>query len=121
MLSRFLVNQRVIESGRVAKDLIFPENYGMIKVHDERTGGGFMKNFQKYAKQYFLPQETCLDWIAKDAPDKAPDWCSVDLRDGNQALVEPMDLHTKIEFFLMLVELGFKEIEVGFPAASETE
>ena len=80
-----------------------------------------MKNFQKYAKQYFLPQETCLDWIAKDAPDKAPDWCSVDLRDGNQALVEPMDLHTKIEFFLMLVELGFKEIEVGFPAASETE
>ncbi len=53
--------------------------------------------------------------------DKAPVWCSVDLRDGNQALVIPMSLEQKIEFFKLLVEIGFKEIEVGFPAASETE
>jgi 2-isopropylmalate synthase len=53
--------------------------------------------------------------------DKAPIWCSVDLRDGNQALIEPMGRHKKIKFFEHLVALGFKEIEVGFPAASETD
>ena len=53
--------------------------------------------------------------------EKAPIWCSVDLRDGNQALVVPMSLDEKIEFFEALVKVGFKEIEVGFPAASETE
>lgn len=52
---------------------------------------------------------------------KAPTWCSVDLRDGNQALVTPMNLQEKLEFFKLLVDLGFKEIEVGFPSASETE
>lgn len=52
---------------------------------------------------------------------KAPTWCSVDLRDGNQALVDPMNLQEKLEFFKMLVDIGFKEIEVGFPSASETE
>lgn len=52
---------------------------------------------------------------------KAPVWCSVDLRDGNQALIEPMGRHRKIKFFSHLVELGFKEIEVGFPAASDTD
>lgn len=52
---------------------------------------------------------------------KAPVWCSVDLRDGNQALIEPMSLETKLEFFKLLLRVGFKEIEVGFPAASETE
>ena len=52
---------------------------------------------------------------------KAPVWCSVDLRDGNQALVTPMNLQEKLEYFKLLVELGFKEIEVGFPSASETE
>lgn len=80
-----------------------------------------MKNYEKYTKQYFLPPERSMDWAEKDGVDKAPVWCSVDLRDGNQALVEPMDLETKIEFFKLLVEVGFKEIEVGFPAASETE
>lgn len=80
-----------------------------------------MKNYRKYAKQYFLPKEICRDWVARDALDEAPVWCSVDLRDGNQALVEPMSLATKVEFFRLLTELGFKEIEVGFPAASETE
>ena len=57
----------------------------------------------------------------KDAIEKPPIWCSVDLRDGNQALIEPMSLEEKLEFFQMLVDVGFKEIEVGFPAASETE
>ena len=51
----------------------------------------------------------------------APIWCSVDLRDGNQALIEPMGIEKKLRFFLMLIELGFKEIEIGFPSASETE
>ncbi|MFQ9737033.1 MAG: hypothetical protein ACLR06_04480 [Christensenellaceae bacterium] len=59
-----------------------------------------MKNYRKYAKQYFLPKEICRDWVARDALDEAPVWCSVDLRDGNQALVEPMSLATKVEFFV---------------------
>jgi 2-isopropylmalate synthase len=62
-----------------------------------------------------------MDWVKKEYIDKAPIWCSVDLRDGNQALVEPMSLEQKLEFFKILVDVGFKEIEVGFPAASETE
>lgn len=80
-----------------------------------------MKNCSKYKRQYFLPPVKCLDWAEKDYVDHAPIWCSVDLRDGNQALVIPMNLEQKIEFFKMLVKIGFKEIEVGFPAASETE
>ena len=80
-----------------------------------------MKNYKKYSKQYFLPHERCMDWAEKDAVERAPVWCSVDLRDGNQSLIEPMSLETKVEFFKLLVEIGFKEIEVGFPAASETE
>ncbi|MDY2836363.1 MAG: 2-isopropylmalate synthase [Bilifractor sp.] len=80
-----------------------------------------MMNYKKYQKQYYMPPVECNDWVKKDAIEKAPVWCSVDLRDGNQALVIPMDLDTKIEFFKMLCEVGFKEIEVGFPAASETE
>lgn len=80
-----------------------------------------MKNVEKYTKQYYMPPERSMDWAEKDCIEKAPVWCSVDLRDGNQALVEPMTLETKIEFFKLLVEIGFKEIEVGFPAASETE
>lgn len=80
-----------------------------------------MENYKKYSKQYFLPKERCMDWAEKDAVSCAPVWCSVDLRDGNQSLIEPMSLETKVEFFKLLVEIGFKEIEVGFPAASETE
>ena len=79
-------------------------------------------NFKKkYEKSYFMPPEVTFDWVKKDSIEKAPIWCSVDLRDGNQALVEPMGLEEKLEFFKMLVEVGFKEIEVGFPAASDTE
>lgn len=68
-----------------------------------------------------MPPETSLNWTRKEYIEEAPIWCSVDLRDGNQALIVPMNLEEKLEYFKLLVELGFKEIEVGFPAASETE
>lgn len=80
-----------------------------------------MKNVDKYQRGYFMPPEVSLDWTHKEYIDRAPKWCSVDLRDGNQALVVPMSLDEKVIFFKELVKLGFKEIEVGFPAASETE
>lgn len=80
-----------------------------------------MKNFTKYQKQYILPPTECKNWARKDCVEKAPVWCSVDLRDGNQSLIEPMSLETKVAFFKLLVKIGFKEIEVGFPAASKTE
>lgn len=80
-----------------------------------------MKNYDKYEKAYFMPPECTYDWVKKDAITEPPIWCSVDLRDGNQALIEPMSLDEKLQFFQMLVDIGFKEIEVGFPAASETE
>ena len=76
---------------------------------------------EKYGKAYFMPPEVTYDWVKKDAIEKPPIWCSVDLRDGNQALVEPMVVEEKIEMFNMLVQMGFKEIEIGFPAASQIE
>ena len=75
----------------------------------------------KYKRQYYMPPVKCMKWAEKEYVDKAPIWCSVDLRDGNQALVIPMSLEQKVDFFKLLVKIGFKEIEVGFPAASETE
>ena len=80
-----------------------------------------MKNVSKYQRQYFMPPVECNDWVKKTYVDKAPIWCSVDLRDGNQALIVPMSLEQKVEFFKLLVKIGFKEIVVGLPAASETE
>ncbi len=80
-----------------------------------------MMDHTKYRKQFYNPPTAEMKWTQKDSVDKAPVWCSVDLRDGNQALVVPMDLETKLQFFELLVQIGFKEIEVGFPAASETE
>ncbi len=80
-----------------------------------------MMNLNKYKKPYFMPPEVTYDWVKKETIEKAPIWCSVDLRDGNQSLIEPMSLDEKLEFFQLLVDIGFKEIEVGFPAASETE
>ena len=80
-----------------------------------------MMNPSKYQRQYFMPPVKCLKWTVKEYVDKAPVRPSVDIRDGNQALVIPMSLEQKIEFFKLLVKIGFKEIEVGFPAASETE
>lgn len=80
-----------------------------------------MRNVEHYKKGYYMPPVVDMSWTQKDCPDKAPIWCSVDLRDGNQALIIPMSLDEKIEFYKTLVAMGFKEIEVGFPAASETE
>ena len=80
-----------------------------------------MMNSQKYTRQFFKAPDTGHRWADKTYIDHAPVWCSVDLRDGNQALVVPMDMETKLKFFQLLVKIGFKEIEVGFPAASETE
>ncbi|MGP1366491.1 MAG: 2-isopropylmalate synthase [Schwartzia sp. (in: firmicutes)] len=80
-----------------------------------------MKTHTKYQKGYYLPPVCDLSWAKKEYPDHAPIWCSVDLRDGNQSLIIPMNLEEKIEFYKMLVDIGFKEIEVGFPAASDTE
>ena len=80
-----------------------------------------MKQNKKYEKQYFLPSDVTMEWMKKTAIEKPPVWCSVDLRDGNQALIVPMSLEEKLRFFKVLCEVGFKEIEVGFPAASETE
>ena len=76
-------------------------------------------SFQKYRpfEQIRLPDRQWPNRVI----DKAPLWCSVDLRDGNQALVDPMNLQEKLEFFKALCDMGFKEIEVGFPSASETE
>ena len=79
-----------------------------------------MNGYQKYTKQFF-PVESSGEWMKKTHLEKAPIWCSVDLRDGNQALIIPMSLEEKLEFFKLLVKVGFKEIEIGFPAASETE
>ena len=80
-----------------------------------------MKNYQKYHMGYFMPPVNLMKWTQKAFIDKAPVWCSVDLRDGNQALIIPMSLEEKLEYFDLLVKIGFKEIEVGFPAASDTE
>lgn len=78
-----------------------------------------MYHIERYKKNPIVdfPQRT---WPTKEI-EKAPVWCSVDLRDGNQALVEPMVVEEKIEMFNLLVKLGFKEIEIGFPAASQIE
>lgn len=75
----------------------------------------------KYSVGYFPAPGMHSKWVNKDHIEKAPKWCSVDLRDGNQSLVIPMSLEEKLEFYKLLLKLGFKEIEVGFPAASETE
>lgn len=80
-----------------------------------------MKGFNKYTRQYFAPCGVTMDWTKKEYIEKPPIWCSVDLRDGNQALIIPMSLEEKLDFFKLLCKVGFKEIEVGFPAASETE
>ncbi|MBD5520142.1 MAG: 2-isopropylmalate synthase [Lachnospiraceae bacterium] len=78
-----------------------------------------MLNYQRYRKNPVVhyPER---EWPNKEIV-KAPIWCSVDLRDGNQALIDPMVVHEKIEFFNYLLKLGFKEIEIGFPAASQIE
>ncbi len=80
-----------------------------------------MNNAGKYTRQFFEAPKASGKWMQRAYIDRAPQWCSVDLRDGNQALVTPMSLGEKLEFFAELVRIGFKEIEIGFPAASDTE
>ena len=75
-----------------------------------------VKRYRKFPI-FRYPERT---WMDQEIT-KAPIWCSVDLRDGNQALVDPMTVEEKVEFFQLLCKLGFKEIEVGFPAASQIE
>lgn len=79
-----------------------------------------MKNYQNYKKMYDHKRPVNRKWVDR-VLENSPIWCSVDLRDGNQALPNPMTLEEKIEFFKYLIQIGFKEIEIGFPAASETE
>lgn len=79
-----------------------------------------MKNYNRYKKLYDWKKPVDRKWIDKEF-NKAPLWCSVDLRDGNQALAIPMSLKDKIELFNYLVSIGVKEIEIGFPASNEIE
>ena len=78
-----------------------------------------MLNYKRYKRNPVVDYPE-REWPNKEI-EKAPVWCSVDLRDGNQALIEPMVVEEKMEFFNMLVKMGFKEIEIGFPAASQIE
>ena len=80
-----------------------------------------MMDVTKYKPGYYPAPENQYRWVKKDHIEAAPAWCSVDLRDGNQSLIVPMSLEEKLEFYQLLLDIGFKEIEVGFPAASETE
>jgi len=80
-----------------------------------------MMDSRKYGIGYYPPPGNYTKWVTKDHIEKPPVWCSVDMRDGNQSLVIPMSLEEKLEYYKLLLEVGFKEIEVGFPAASETE
>lgn len=80
-----------------------------------------MMDASKYSVGYFPVEKKYNDWVEKDHIEKPPVWCSVDMRDGNQSLVIPMSLEDKLEYYQTLLQVGFKEIEVGFPAASETE
>jgi 2-isopropylmalate synthase len=75
--------------------------------------------FQRY--QTFAPVRLADRTWPDKVIDRAPQWCAVDLRDGNQALIDPMDPHRKLKMFELLVRMGYKEIEVGFPAASQTD
>ena len=80
-----------------------------------------MMDATKYQTGYYPAPRSNREWAERDHIDQAPVWCSVDLRDGNQSLVIPMDLGEKLVFYRKLIQIGFREIEVGFPAASETE
>ena len=80
-----------------------------------------MMDATKYHVGYFPVSKAYNKWVEKDHIEAPPVWCSVDMRDGNQSLVIPMSLEEKLEYFQVLLDVGFKEIEVGFPAASDTE
>ncbi len=89
---------------------------------NKREGAYILEVHMNYKRYVKIPEVNLAErrWPSRTI-DKAPVWCSVDLRDGNQALVVPMNLEQKVKFFEFLVKCGFKEIEIGFPAASETD
>ena len=76
-------------------------------------------NTNKYSRGYFMPPVQCLDWTKKEYIDKAPIWCSVDLRDGNQALIVPMNLEEKLEFFKVLVAIAVSYTHLTLPTKLE--
>ena len=88
-------------------------------IHPQQTSGMPIGKYQPYHEQLQveLPDRT---WPTKRMQ-KAPRWCAVDLRDGNQALIDPMNPERKMRMFELLVRMGYKEIEVGFPSASQTD
>src|SRR5680860_64990 len=87
--------------------------------NNQTTSAMPIHKYRPYHEQFRvdLPDRT---WPGKRIT-QAPRWCAVDLRDGNQALIEPMNLERKLRMFDLLVSMGFKEIEVGFPSASQTD
>lgn len=112
-----------ISKTRGAVFLILTKHYSALiiilrKLRKARVSG---LDISKYGRCYGKPPKTDTAFFSRDYIAEPPLWCSVDLRDGNQALDVPMSLSEKLEFFNLLVRLGFKEIEVGFPAASDTE
>ncbi len=80
-----------------------------------------MMDAKKYKIGYYPAPKEFNEWVGCDHIEKPPVWCSVDMRDGNQSLIIPMSLEEKLEYYKVLLDVGFKEIEVGFPAASDTE
>lgn len=112
-----LLNKTVNCFGKKGLLLFYPPS----RSRTLKKGTEPMNNFTKYTRQFFEAPDAKMAWTEKTYIEKAPIWCSVDLRDGNQALITPMSLEEKLDFFTLLCKVGFKEIEIGFPAASETE
>ena len=109
------------ETGRFLCPVSISRSVHEIQILTKEKGCEQKMDVTKYSVGYYPAPGEHFKWVHKDHIEKAPQWCSVDLRDGNQSLVIPMSLEEKLEFYKMLLKIGFKEIEVGFPAASETE
>ena len=73
-----------------------------------------MMNYNKYHRGYYMPPEESLEWTKKEFIDHAPIWCSVDMRDGNQALVTPMNLEEKLQFWKVLIDVGLRKSKLDF-------
>ena len=111
-------NRRLNQGGNALVHAPLTETVGAFFHAPERSFYHDVRRLQKYIP--FHPN-TFPTALAGQGNRPCPIWCSVDLRDGNQALIDPMNLEEKLEYFQTLVDIGFKEIEVGFPSASETE
>src|SRR5207237_1283595 len=97
-----------------------PGGLSFLQKQEDRKGNGMKRMAIEKYRPYPPVQLPERRWPERTV-DRAPGWCSVDLRDGNQALIDPMDVHRKRRLFNLLVGIGFKEIEVGFPAASQPD